>query len=261
MGEGSFDAGLFVGELERLGGRGRREVLAFEQIDSTSSELVREMRSGSGAGTFAVADEQSEGRGRLGRSWCSPAGGSLYASLIVELAADAATLVSLAAGVAAVDALERTGSPRPSLKWPNDLMLEGRKLGGILCEAPLPSDRPGALVVGIGLNLASAAFPPELEELAVALDDLGRDAPRRETLAAGWVFELERRVAELSEAGSAADLVRAWRERAEPFGRRVRVGRIEGRTAALDDEGRLLLEKDDGGTIAVVGGMVENVES
>ncbi|MFO8070721.1 MAG: biotin--[acetyl-CoA-carboxylase] ligase [Polyangia bacterium] len=260
MGEGAFDLRRFLGELERLGCGRRRELLAFDRIDSTSSELVRRMRAGSGAGAFAVADEQSEGRGRLGRSWHSPAGGSLYASLIVEVAADAVTFVPLAAGVAAVDALERAGSPRPSLKWPNDLVLDGRKLGGILCEAPLPSDRPGALVVGIGLNLARAAFPLELRELAVALDEVGRDAPRREPLVAGWVFELERRVAALGGAESATGLVRAWRERAEPFGRRVRVDGIEGRIVALDEEGRLILERDDGRTVALVGGIVENAD-
>jgi len=251
-----FSRELFLRDLGAAGGETEREVRALAEVDSTSSELARLLGGGAAAGTVVVAESQRAGRGRQGRSWHSPAAGGLYISLAVDCGdrPGAVTRLPLAAGVAAVDAAVAAGAPAPVLKWPNDLVLNDRKVGGILCEVNDPRRAPGLVVVGLGLNLGRFDPPPELERIAAGLA-----VDEREVVAARWVVGVERWIAELARPGSEAGLVRAWRERAEPFGRRVRVGEVTGTTVDLDGQGRLLIARDDGLVVAVVGGIVENV--
>lgn len=245
-----------LAELADLGCAADRQVLVLDDIDSTSSELARLLKSGADPGTVVAAEQQRAGRGRQGRTWFSPPGGNLFVSLAVSCGsgAESVTAVPLAAGVAAVDAVSALGANAPLLKWPNDLLVNDLKVGGILCEVTDPRSLPGLMTVGLGLNLGRCELPPELDGLAGSLAVEGR-----ERLAAAWIAGLEHRVARLGRPGQTAALVREWRERAEPFGRRVRVGEVVGVTVDLDAEGRLLIERDDGLVVAVVGGIVENV--
>lgn len=250
-----FDAERFGALLPPGDRAARRLVVTFETVDSTSSELARRLRAGVPAGTVVAAGSQTAGRGRVGRQWCSPPGGNLYLSLAVAVPppqADNLTAVPLAAGVAAADALVSAGLAEVRLKWPNDLLVEGRKLGGILCEAPDPRARPLLVVVGIGLNLSAAPLEPALAEGAATLPEVFGCALPAEPVAAAFVSGLERRLATLAGPGRAA-LAMDWKARAEPFGRRVRVGTVEGVTLDLDEAGRLLVRIDDG-TIATIGG-------
>jgi BirA family biotin operon repressor/biotin-[acetyl-CoA-carboxylase] ligase len=159
------------------------DVRRFESIDSTNRWLLDEARAGAPEGVVAVADYQTAGRGRLGRTWDAPPGGCLLCSVLTrpDLPAERLHLVTAAMALAAADVVRGITGEVPEVKWPNDLLLGGRKLAGILAEADLP-----AVVVGIGLNVTwapeGAACMGEwvtreevLSELLIRFDDLYGD--------------------------------------------------------------------------------------
>jgi BirA family biotin operon repressor/biotin-[acetyl-CoA-carboxylase] ligase len=201
-------------------------------------------------GLVVVADEQTAGRGRRGHAWFSPPGSGLYASVVLAPATArvdplrATLLLTLAAGVALAEGIHAATSLSVSLKWPNDLLVGRRKLGGILAEAT-----DGRVVVGYGINVAEAAFPPELHDRATSLEpELGRPVDRYhvlvETLAA-----LSRRYEDLLD-GRFDAILDAWRRHAPAAsGARVTWTTMEGAqsgvTAGIDDQGALLVQVGD----------------
>jgi BirA family biotin operon repressor/biotin-[acetyl-CoA-carboxylase] ligase len=243
-------------ELARaVAGTGFREVRWFRSLDSTNRYLVDEAAAGTPPGLVVVADEQSAGRGRLGRTWVAPPGASLLVSVLIEGEAPAEErhLALLAAALAAVDAVDELCGFRPRLKWPNDLVVGDRKLAGLLAEAATD-----AIVVGMGLNIDWDSFPRELEETATACNREGRPAPRADLLVA-WLRGLDRRLRALAEGGPAAihaDQVAA----SATIGRRVRVERardvLEGEAVALTELGHLVVRTADGVSHTVTAGDV-----
>ena len=169
---------------DALAGTRFREVRWFASLDSTNRYLVDEAGAGAAPGLVVVADEQSAGRGRLGRTWVAPPGASLLASALLDgdAPAEHRHLVLVAAALAAIDAVDSHCGFRPRLKWPNDLVVGDRKLAGLLAEAA----GTGAIVVGMGLNVDWDAFPAEIEATATACNREGRPAPRDELLVA-WL--------------------------------------------------------------------------
>jgi len=201
-------------------------------------------------GLVVVADEQTAGRGRRGHAWFSPPGSGLYVSVVLAPATArvdplrATRLVTLAAGVALAEGIHAATSLRVSLKWPNDLLVAPRKLAGILAEA---TDR--LVVVGYGINVAAAAFPPELRDRTTSLEsELGRPVDRHqvlvETLAA-----LSRRYEDLLDERFDA-ILDAWRRHAPcASGARVTWTTMEGTqsgvTAGIDEQGALRVQVGD----------------
>jgi BirA family biotin operon repressor/biotin-[acetyl-CoA-carboxylase] ligase len=158
------------GEPGRIGWR----IHYFDEIDSTQ-EAARELAAaGSDQGTVVIAERQSAGRGRMGRTWYSPAGVNLYATIILRPPIPLADVprLSLVAGVAAAQALEREAPGIVALKWPNDVWLRGRKAGGIIAEAVTDAQSHLSCVllgIGININLAAADIPAELRDKATSL--------------------------------------------------------------------------------------------
>ena len=240
--------------LERAKGRLGRlapRVAFFSSVGSTNDVASSLAASGDAEGVVVCADEQTAGRGRRGRSWLSPPGGGLYVSVVWTPARArtdrdrAATLTTLAAGVALAEAIESAMGLRVDLKWPNDLYLARRKLAGILAEGAAND----AVILGYGINIGPMAFPPELADRATSLEtELGRAVDRAhvfaETLAA-----LARRYEDLLD-GRFDAILDAWRERA-PAGRGAHVswttpaGVRTGVTAGIDDRGALLVRAGD----------------
>lgn len=200
----------------------------LQQVSSTQDEARRLVESGKGKrGHVVVADEQTEGRGRFGRAWLSPAGG-LYATFIV--ARDPA--IQLLSGVAVLRALARFGVDA-RLKWPNDLVIDGRKLAGILIE--IVGD---VALIGIGVNLREAPL-----ETATSVRAVGGTARRGELIVAIWE--------EMGDAEASVDVLTPYREHLTTLGRAVRVTleggeTIEGTAVNVDVEGRLLVETGSG---------------
>jgi BirA family transcriptional regulator, biotin operon repressor / biotin---[acetyl-CoA-carboxylase] ligase len=225
-----------------LAGTRFREVRWFPQLDSTNRYLAD--LPGAAAGLVAVADEQTAGRGRLGRSWVAPPGASLLASALLDdaLPAEHRHLAVVAAALGAIDAVDAHCGFRPRLKWPNDLVVADRKLAGLLAEATGRS----TIVVGRGLNVDWPAFPQELEATATACNREGHAAPRADLLVA-WLRGLDARLVRLLADGPAP--LRAEHTAASAtLGRRVRVERprdvLEGDAVALTDLGHLVVRVD-----------------
>ena len=157
-----------------VAGAGLPAVVFIPEVGSTNDEALALADAGAVEFTSVLADEQRAGRGRRGRSWASPPGAGMYLSVIVRdegLGADV-PLVTLAAGVAVAHAVIDVSGLPVQLKWPNDLVIgrPWRKLAGILCEASALGTSQGVMVVGIGVNLQRAAYPPEVADRATSLD-------------------------------------------------------------------------------------------
>jgi BirA family biotin operon repressor/biotin-[acetyl-CoA-carboxylase] ligase len=198
-----------------------RHVLWYAEVGSTNDVAAALAERGEPEGTVVVADAQSAGRGRHGRAWASPAGAGLYMSLVMRPAAHAVSLLTIAAGVALADGIEAATGLHPQLKWPNDVYIGGRKLAGILAEAGTSPARGQHVVLGCGINLMPAAYPPDVAARATSIEsELGRPIDRG-LLLVECLAALHRCYRELQSQTGAAVIAR-WRERAaSTFGRRV----------------------------------------
>lgn len=242
---------------------GRGEIDYAPELPSTNARLKEMARSGAPAGSVSVCDFQSAGRGRLQRQWTTSAGESLPVSLLLKprLAAEELPLCTLAAALAAAEAVEAVcPSLRPGIKWPNDVVLDGRKCVGILCEGATDPEGRFCVVVGAGFNVNQLVFPEELRSVAVSLWTESRkqneEAPPvslRELLLA--FLAAAERVADEGEKNGFSSLLPVYRERCVTLGRRVRVTgpaeSYEGYAQAVNDAGELLV-RDDGGALRAV---------
>ena len=227
------------------------ERLALER----SAKALAERSGARSEGLVVVADQQTAGRGRRGHSWFSPAGSGLYVSVVLTPgtarvdAPRATMLLTLTAGVALVEGVEAATGLRVDLKWPNDLQVSRRKLGGILAEATSIGSTTGSVVAGYGINVASAALPADLGDLATSLEsELGRPVDRHHLLVETLVA-LSRRYEDLL-AGRFDAILDAWRQYAPAAsGARVNwttaAGAETGVTAGIDDFGALLVRVGD----------------
>ncbi|MFP3920656.1 MAG: biotin--[acetyl-CoA-carboxylase] ligase [Dichotomicrobium sp.] len=230
------------------------------ETPSTNAHAMRLATQGAQPPLWVWGGRQTKGRGRLGRGWDSPAG-NLYASVLLrpDCAAEAIGGLPLLAGLAARDAIAAVASDGPvvaglRLKWPNDIMLDGAKLGGVLIESAVMDDGARAVVIGTGLNLAAA--PSGLDREVACLRDHGCSAAPRDALAA--LADATARWLLVWAAGAGFAHIRsAWLRHAAPLGTpiSVRLGgeRIEGRFAGLDETGALRLRRDNGERLITAG--------
>lgn len=271
-----------AGEIARSALVGSRfaDVRWVSETGSTNADALELARQGEAEGVVLVADHQTAGRGRLGRTWQAPVGGSLLCTILLRPPAAIAPATTMAVAVSAASAVEELTGRAPRLKWPNDLVWPGdgsdpdRKLAGILAEVDWPAasqissgwrePKPGerlVVAVGIGINVAwGDDVPADLADLAVALDHLTAPEvpPARVDLLVAMLRHLDERYAALLDgaAGTAA-LQDAWRERSATLGRRVRIDLgaddLEGTAVDITDEGHLVVETLEGDrrTIAV----------
>jgi BirA family biotin operon repressor/biotin-[acetyl-CoA-carboxylase] ligase len=239
----------------------------FSSVGSTNTLLLEAAANGAPEGTVYVADEQTAGRGRSDHAWHSAADVGLYFSVLVKplLPLREVLLLSLATGLAAWQAVSETAALDLDLRWPNDLLIGGRKLGGILVEtASEPGDQAllRYAVIGIGINLHQRAFPPELAALATSLDlQSNGTSTDRTTLAIALLRALDLELTHLESAsGDPAPLRSRFAEHSTWVrGKRVHVPEQQGytgTTAGLDSRGFLLVDADDGSRRTVLSGGV-----
>ncbi|MEJ2672311.1 MAG: biotin--[acetyl-CoA-carboxylase] ligase [Deltaproteobacteria bacterium] len=233
----------------------------FETLDSTNN-LAKELAAREAPeGTVVIAETQSGGRGRLGREWNSPPGVGLYVSVVLRPLLPPLELprITLTTAVAVVRAVRRVAGMAPGIKWPNDLIVNGKKLGGILTEMETESDRIRHVVVGLGLNVNNPDFPPELAGTATSLArTLGGTFPRVDLLKA-WLEEFEdlyKRFLNQEFAGILAE----WKRHTVTLGRTVTVRQgpraISGHAVDVAPDGALLLRIPEGETVRVTSGEI-----
>jgi len=248
-------ADALAGERRALAGLAGT-VLYFSSVGSTNDIAVKMALSGQDEGLVVIADSQTSGRGRRGRTWFSPPASGLYVSVLLDPGRAreperATTLLTIAAGVALAEAIEQRTGLRADIKWPNDLHVQRRKLAGILAEAVASSGRTvTAVVLGYGINVGRMSYPPELVNVATSLEtELGRSVDRA-ALCAATLAAIARRYADLLD-GRFDAILDAWRTRA-PSSRGAPVkwqsssGSFRsGTTAGIDDRGALLVQSGD----------------
>jgi len=216
---------------------------------SSTNDLAREMaEKGEPEGTVVLCAEQTAGRGTKGRAWFSAAGKGLYLSIILRPGSPGLALIPLLAGVAVAEAVLESCGVRPGLKWPNDLVWEGKKLGGILSESSLTGERVNFVILGIGLNLDHEAgdFPSEIKDVAISLRMiLGRPVAVDSFLPQLW-RDLGRWYAHLGRRDSREIIETFGRYSCIPLGAAIVVrtasSDVQGVYAGLNERGGLVLE-------------------
>lgn len=248
---------------EGLRARGRdwaAPIEHHEHLVSTNDRLKERARDAAPEWTVVLADEQTGGRGRQGRVWASPPGG-LYLSVLLRPPFEAVGLIPLAAGVALVEALREQGVAA-ELKWPNDALAGGRKLGGILAEASSSSSRLDWVVLGMGVNLEGEGLPAGVRETAAAISALTGARVEPTDMSCSFLTHLAFWYDALRAEPAA--VVRAWNERALPWwGRHVELRSggqvVRGIAEGIDPGGALVLLREDGSRTAVLSGDVTAV--
>ncbi|WP_195276417.1 biotin--[acetyl-CoA-carboxylase] ligase [Anaerotruncus rubiinfantis] len=226
-----------------------RELVLYDEIDSTNNAAKLLAKNGAPHGAAVIARRQTAGKGRLGRRFYSPAGSGIYLTAILrpEASVEQSILITSAAAVATARAIEEVSGVQVRIKWVNDLYLDGKKLCGILAESALRPDGGLAyLVVGIGVNVTSSAFPPEVADVATSLSaGTGRSIDRNR-LIASVLNHLEAVYGQLASR----EFMKEYRERSCVIGREVRM--IQGEHAEqatvldIDEDARLIVRTADG---------------
>ncbi|HEY5382908.1 MAG TPA: biotin--[acetyl-CoA-carboxylase] ligase [Acidobacteriaceae bacterium] len=249
-------------------------VLHLPVTESTNELALRAAQQGARRGVW-VADEQTAGRGRGGHNWHSTRGDGLYVSILVtpELPMEQALWLSLATGLAAQEAILQAASVRIDLRWPNDLLLRGRKVGGVLVESSVAKAVAGQsamlryAVLGVGINVHHAGFPADIAEIATSLHLEGAGHVSRQTLLVALLRAIDREMDRLDREHAGLNegpgiLARFDAASSWVRGKCVRVpenGGYTGVTAGLNSRGFLLVETDDGKRHTVLSGGVREM--
>jgi BirA family biotin operon repressor/biotin-[acetyl-CoA-carboxylase] ligase len=241
------------------------QILRFDSLPSTNLEAAKRAIEGQPEGLCVVAGEQTAGRGRLQRHWVSPKDAGLYLSIVLRprLAQNLWPLLTLMAAVAVHDALLAACALKTDIKWPNDILVDDKKLCGILGET-VETALGRALVLGIGINLTGQVFPAELKDTATSVDAATGEILKRDVVLQALIRALQGRYEILHSPHGAENIIREWSERSSyASGKRVRVSNgdeeLEGTTDGLDPDGALRVETDTGEIRMVRAGDVTSV--
>lgn len=241
-----------------------RNIEFYGEVDSTNNVLKKLAQEGAKEGTVVIADCQTRGRGRLGRNWVSEPGNGIWMSLLLrpELHPSKVQVLTLATSVAVAKALESFNIPETGIKWPNDILIRGKKVCGILTELSAEADRVFWVIAGIGLNVNHQGFPDEIRDIATSVRleaNSGRPVDRSR-LAAEIINTFERIYDEFKENGS-DPVIAQWKKYNLTLGKKVRLispdGLCrEGTAVDIMPDGRLVFRRDDGVTEYVFSGEI-----
>jgi BirA family biotin operon repressor/biotin-[acetyl-CoA-carboxylase] ligase len=236
----------------------------FTRLDSTNIKAYELAMRGAEEGEVVIAESQEKGKGRLGRDWFSPPYVNLYLSVILrpKIPPYQAPLITLMAAVATAKTVEKCSGLRPLIKWPNDILLKGRKVAGLLNEIQLETDRIHFVILGIGVNLNvdEKMFPKKIRSVATSMKkEMGQAILRKDFLSSLLQQLEEWYTIYLKEGGEV--ILNAWREQAQIKGKPVKVTSfgetISGIAVDVDSDGALILKTIDGRQKRIVAGDVE----
>lgn len=240
-----------------------RDIQVFQQTSSTNDVIEKLARGGVKEGVVVFAESQSKGRGRLGRKWISPAGKGLWFSVLLRpnLRPQETTQLTVAAATATLRAIRSQTGLRPEIKWPNDILIQGRKACGILTELNAELDQVKYIILGIGVdvNLSASEFPAEVRKIATSLKiESGKPVSRAE-LATAILRELDLDYHRIC-CGQFSAVADEWEAACSTIGHEVgiRIGdrQIRGRAESLGEDGALLVRTDHGHLERIIGGDV-----
>ncbi|MBE5797681.1 MAG: biotin--[acetyl-CoA-carboxylase] ligase [Clostridiales bacterium] len=239
---------------------GRGDNCVEHTLTSTNTVLKELARNGARHGSVCLCECQTGGRGRLGRAWSSPEGRGIWCSVLLrpEMPAERAPLITFCAALAVTRAVRRLCGLEVRIKWPNDVVLDGRKLCGVLLEMGFDVHGGMFVIVGTGLNVRRGAYPPELSDRAIALEEVCAP-PERGELIAAYLSELELALTEVEKSGLPG-IAEAYRELSCTLGSEVQVigteERFTGVAEEIDQSGALLVRDADGELRRVLAGDV-----
>ena len=233
--------------------------ILYYPVTSSTMDMARQaVRDGAAEGTIVVADQQTAGRGRLGRKWLSPPDSSILLSIILYPRLHELPRLNMAACLAVARSIEKATGLKPTIKWPNDVLIDGKKVSGILIESDVQRDAVNYVIVGLALNVnLDPSSIPEIAETATSLKQvLGHDVSRLEMLES-LLAEFEKLYSTMRR-GEPID--EEWRGRLETLGKEVTVtcGQDvrEGYAESVDEDGNLLLRLEDGRLMTIAAGDV-----
>lgn len=240
-----------------------RDIRVFEETNSTNDIAEKLARDGVKEGVVVFAESQTRGRGRLGRKWISPPRKGLWFSVLLrpDLRPQAATQLTVVAATALLRAIREQTGLIPEIKWPNDILIGGRKVAGVLTELSAELDHVKHLILGIGVdvNLTASEFPAELRKLATSLKIEAGHHIQRANLAAAILRELDRDYERIRDHRF-QEIADEWEQHCATLGRRVsiQIGErvLQGHAEALDEDGALLLRTQHGRLERIIGGDV-----
>ena len=234
-----------------------QRILFFQEVASTMDEVVRQAQLGEVEGTTVVAESQTASRGRMGRKWVSQPG-NLYLTVLLYPAMERLPAISIIGGVATVRAIRKTTGLNARIKWPNDVLLNGKKVAGILVESAVAGNEVGHAALGIGINVSmDTADVDEISSSAVSLDEASGQAVPREDLLRRLLQELDSLYIQLKDGNGPWD---EWRGLLDTLGHRVQVTwqaeSFVGLAEDVDELGNLMLRLDDNQLLTLTAGDV-----
>ncbi len=240
---------------------GKSEIIHFMEIDSTNARAKEMAFKGAAEGTVVVAEKQTRGRGRKGRDWFSPFMGGIYCSLILrpEFPPQEGPKITFLSAVAAAEALGRFMPSGLTIKWPNDILANGKKIAGILTEMTSEMDAVNYAVVGIGINVNTHEFPGDIQQKATSLlRETNERFPRVAILRA--YLEAQEKWYNIFKKKGFEPILKEWGAMAPIVGKAVRIEMvdrtIEGKVRGIDRDGVLIVEAKDGAAHRVISGDV-----
>jgi BirA family biotin operon repressor/biotin-[acetyl-CoA-carboxylase] ligase len=236
------------------------EILVFQETESTNAIAERMALNGAREGLVIFAESQTKGRGRMGRKWISPKGKGLWFSVMLrpQFPPTAVTRLTILTAVAVAQAIRETTGLDARIKWPNDILVNGKKVAGILTEMLSEAHTIRHAIIGIGVDVRCAPqdFPPEVRAIATSLEHEANTTLSRPELAARILSLMDLYYA--TAHGHFEEIVDEWAGLCSSLGKRVNVAigtrRIEGTAQALDGDGALLVRCDNGNVEKIVGG-------
>lgn len=239
-----------------------KHICYFKELDSTNARAKQEADNGAAEGTLVVTDMQTAGRGRRGRSWNSPAGVNLYFTLILKpvYQPDKAAMVTLVMALAVAEGISLTCGMEAEIKWPNDVVVNGKKVCGILTEMNVEHGQIQCVAVGVGVNVGLQEFPPEIADKAASLEAECGKPVSRAALAANILKAFEKYYESFLQELSLSCIRDKYNRRLVNRDREVRVldpqGEFQGIARGINEFGELLVERDDGSVTMVFAGEV-----
>lgn len=234
----------------------------FDETDSTNIRARKLAEEGAPHGTLVVADSQRTGKGRRGRAWISPRGVGIWMSLVLRppICPAGASMLTLVAGMAVVKGVRKSTGLKAMIKWPNDAILSGKKICGILTEMSTEEDRIRYVITGIGINVNVSSFPEEIAEKATSLKEELGEAVKRSLVIAAVAEAFEEFYDSFLKTHDMSCLMEDYNKALVNRNRQVTVldsrGQYQGRALGIDPEGSLLVQRRDGTVESVISGEV-----